>query len=762
MSRSYMAFPYCLFLPRFIIVRQIPDRSIARLYPISDNYISNDDGTRSPMSLAEMCTRTLCRSLPDLNGSLPSGLPQEIVDDVVSSLVKHSALNATTLRVLQKCELTSLSLAGCRGVNDDFIQGLVDTDHAMDLDYAMAMDTLKSGDNSIAEESSSFVSARSSSFKELGSDRAAPDGQQQKEFSKSDDFSMEEQDDYYSITSGHHEDELAMPASNLSNLTELDLRGSHRITDNGLLQLSDLPSLHLAQLDNCYSIQGRGLLAFSNSYCLRALSLVNCRRLQDEGLINISHLLSLETLSLVGCRCITDRSLTAIAGLKRMKKLDLSQCDLITDSGLEQLFDMPFIEELSLGWCRSISNRGVRTIAHQHGRSQNLRCLCLSRVPFTDDGARELVTLKALEELDVNGCSSIGSTVLGHVLEQLTCLRSLDVSYCPGILLSSWQGKIKTLKSLDLCYSGVRDSQLGRLTSLECLTELNLAACPIGDWALAHLADNEVAPNLTHLDIGDTDVTDLAMSHVAKFKKLKRLSLFYCNVSNSSLRNLSQLSDLEALNLDSRDIGDNGVWHLRGLQKLKSLDIFSGRVTDRGCSSIAQIKSLESLELCGGGIDDVGVTILATLENLTSLNLSQNERITNRGAAALAALSKLKALNLSNTRVNAGALVHLSDLMELKSIALYGCRGLDEVNDGLADLQGGLPNLRCVRLNHGPDNDDDGVIPENDDFDSDDDDENDDESDSEMEDVSSQGDDDEDFELEHDEVGTHDEDGDHD
>mmetsp|Transcript_58107 Transcript_58107/g.142042 ORF Transcript_58107/g.142042 Transcript_58107/m.142042 type:complete len:435 (-) Transcript_58107:1206-2510(-) len=434
MSRSYMAFPYCLFLPRFIIVRQIPDRSIARLYPISDNYISNDDGTRSPMSLAEMCTRTLCRSLPDLNGSLPSGLPQEIVDDVVSSLVKHSALNATTLRVLQKCELTSLSLAGCRGVNDDFIQGLVDTDHAMDLDYAMAMDTLKSGDNSIAEESSSFVSARSSSFKELGSDRAAPDGQQQKEFSKSDDFSMEEQDDYYSITSGHHEDELAMPASNLSNLTELDLRGSHRITDNGLLQLSDLPSLHLAQLDNCYSIQGRGLLAFSNSYCLRALSLVNCRRLQDEGLINISHLLSLETLSLVGCRCITDRSLTAIAGLRRMKKLDLSQCDLITDSGLEQLRDMPFIEELSLGWCRSISNRGVRTIAHQHGRSQNLRCLCLSRVPCTDDGARELVTLKALEELDVNGCSSIGSTVLGHVLEQLTCLRSLDVSYCPGIL----------------------------------------------------------------------------------------------------------------------------------------------------------------------------------------------------------------------------------------------------------------------------------------------------------------------------------------
>ena len=319
---------------------------------------------------------------------------------------------------------------------------------------------------------------------------------------------------------------------------------------------------------------------------------------------------------------------------------------------------------------------------------------------------------------------------------------------------SSWQGKINTLKSLDLCYSGVRDSMVGRLTDLEYLTELNLASCPIGDWALAHLADNDVVPNLISLDISDTDCSDLGMRHIAKFRKLKRLSLFYCNVSNASLRHLSQLSDLEALNLDSRDIGDSGVWHLRGLQKLKSLDLFSCRITDSGCESIAQMKSLESLELCGGGLSDQACAILATLDNLTSLNLSQNERITNRGAASLAALSKLKALNLSNTRVNTDALIHLSDLMELKSIALYGCRGFDEANDGLSDLQGGLPNLRCVRLSNGADNDDDGVIPESDDFDSDDgdDDENDGESDSEMEDVY----DEEDVEIEPDEVETQD------
>jgi hypothetical protein len=160
--------------------------------------------------------------------------------------------------------------------------------------------------------------------------------------------------------------------------------------------------------------------------------------------------------------------------------------------------------------------------------------------------------------------------------------------------------------------------------------------------------------------------------------------------------------------VDSREIGDDGLWHLQNLKQLKLLDIFSGRITDAGCSHLAKIKSLESLELCGGGISDLGCTMLATLDNLTSLNLSQNERISNRGAAALAALSNLKSLNLSNTRVNSAALVHFSDLMKLQSLALYGCRGIEQQSGGLDRLQSGLPSLKCIRLNNG--SAEDGII----------------------------------------------------
>lgn len=263
-----------------------------------------------------------------------------------------------------------------------------------------------------------------------------------------------------------------------------------------------------------------------------------------------------------------------------------------------------------------------------------------------------------------------------------------------------WQGRINNVKSLCLSYAGVRDNQMLCFSDLPCLEELNLDSCLVSDWTIAHLAQNNVTPNLVSLDLADSDLSDSGIRHLAKFTKLKCLSLFYCNVSDSGLRHLAQLTSLETLNLDSRDIGDEGLHHLRHLKNLKALDIFSGRITDSGCFMISKIKSLESLELCGGMISDLGCAMLASLENLTSLNLSQNESITDRGAAALSALSNLRTLNLSNTRVTSAAFDHFEKFTKLQSLALYGCDGVEDYGS-INQLQGQLPTLKCMRLNNG-------------------------------------------------------------
>lgn len=510
---------YCSF-SFFASPIKVPDDFISNLYPLADNYVLEDNGLRSPKTLADLCTDTICRSLPYLDGALPPGLPQDVVDDVTASLVKHSALNATTLRVLRNCEMGSLTLSGSRGVTDAWLEPLscsvtcptngstsppllpspslgqmifdtngddddrkndnndTTTMEAMDLDGYEDPSNNNNNNNPPTtydvealehspevfynaklreNEASSFDSNSTSSYVSASSSMTRIRSQigNKNNCNSNKDHRHDENNIDMPFNTGHRcksnctDNNKKLPSTLFpqpemtnnhrgigitSHITLLDLRGSQRLTDKGLLQLSDLSSLEIAKLDNCHSIQGRGLVALSRSHHLHTLSLANCRRLSDEAIINISHLISLEALSLDGCRCLTDRSLAAIGNLTRIRKLDLSQCDLMTDTGLQELKNSENIEEISLGWCRSITDNGVGLFANQRGRHEKMRILSLARIPITDTGINHLGSLSSLEELDLKGCSNIGSSSLGNTLAKLTKLERLDVSYCPGIL----------------------------------------------------------------------------------------------------------------------------------------------------------------------------------------------------------------------------------------------------------------------------------------------------------------------------------------
>ena len=610
------------------------------------------------------------------------------MDELLRSLVNHSALNITTLKALRKCELGELPLHRCRGVSDEWLIALNNGNSALNAnDNYQYLD--KEEDVSSSSSTSSFHSAFSTPRKLPISSTLLPGEKSILDIAMSTESTIMVDMRRVSAT---------------ASTTVLDLRGSQKLTDRGLLHLKHLSALEVVRLDHCHSITGHGLNAFSNSHMIHTLTISNCRCLTDKAIANIGHLTLLTSLALDGCRCLTNISLRTVGTLTNLTKLDVSQCDLLTDDALRYLHQLVYLEELSLGWCRRISDRGIQILVEQPLRQDNLLTLCLARCQISGIGVRHIARLKALQNLDLNGCCEIKSLGLGETLSALGQLQSLDVSNCPGILRSSWQGKINSLRVLDLCYAGVKDVHLSRFVNLPLLEEINIDSCPVGDWSLAHLADNNVVPNLTSLNLGDCDISDAGMAHLPKFTKLKSLSLFFCNISNAGLRHLSTMTTLENLNLDSRDISDDGLYHLRKLN-LKCLDVFSGGITAIGCTHIGKIKSLECLELCGGSIGDLGCIQLGeNLENLTSLNLAQNERITNNGASALAALHKLKSLNLSHTGVSASSLPFFKGLRQLQSLAMYGCRG---VRNGkrVEILHSEMPNLKCLRIDGSSDND---------------------------------------------------------
>ena len=121
-------------------------------------------------------------------------------------------------------------------------------------------------------------------------------------------------------------------------------------------------------------------------------------------------------------------------------------------------------------------------LAEQPNRSNGLITLRLARCSITDEGLPHLAKLESLEELDLNGCVRVSSAGLGDCLARLARLASLDVSYCPGILRSSWQGKVDALRSLDL--------ECNAIASLEALQPL---------WALGGLTDLRLRGNMLPL-----------------------------------------------------------------------------------------------------------------------------------------------------------------------------------------------------------------------------------------------------------------------
>merc|ERR1712038_1463698 len=90
---------------------EVFEMSLLSLYPTNDNFITVEGGYRSPKSLESLCIDQFCRSLSDLDGDIPPGYSQYIVNAIEQSLASRGALNETTLKAFRNYEFDQLPLA---------------------------------------------------------------------------------------------------------------------------------------------------------------------------------------------------------------------------------------------------------------------------------------------------------------------------------------------------------------------------------------------------------------------------------------------------------------------------------------------------------------------------------------------------------------------------------------------------------------------------------------------------------------------------
>ncbi|GAB3952519.1 ribonuclease inhibitor [Spirosoma harenae] len=114
------------------------------------------------------------------------------------------------------------------------------------------------------------------------------------------------------------------------------------------------------------------------------------------------------------------------------------------------------------------------------------------------------------------------------------------------------------------------------------------------------------------LKLGDTEVTDAALTQVAKLKNLQKLHLEQTKITDAGLKQLKNLTNLEYLNLYGTAITDAGVAELISLKNLKTLYLWQTKVTDQGIATLK--KSMPKLEIIGGLSEQAVAELAKTAE----------------------------------------------------------------------------------------------------------------------------------------------------
>jgi hypothetical protein len=97
------------------------------------------------------------------------------------------------------------------------------------------------------------------------------------------------------------------------------------------------------------------------------------------------------------------------------------------------------------------------------------------------------------------------------------------------------------------------------------------------------------------IGVGENDVTDVGVRHLAHLRKLTFLDLWNTQITDAGLESLKDMHDLQHLNVGGCPITDVGIRHLERLKKLKKLGIDEEGFTDEAYQRL--LSAIPGLEI---------------------------------------------------------------------------------------------------------------------------------------------------------------------
>ncbi|XP_021757655.1 F-box/LRR-repeat protein 13-like [Chenopodium quinoa] len=295
-----------------------------------------------------------------------------------------------------------------------------------------------------------------------------------------------------------------------------------------------------------------------------------------------------------------------------------------------------------------------------------------------------------------------------------------------------------SVEEVDLSGENSVDAEwMAYLGAFSYLCSLNVADCyRINNPALWPLAG---MTSLMQLDLSRCmKVTDSGIKHLLSLSQLQKLHLSQTGVTADGVKLLSALRNLSTLDLGGLPVSDLALSSLRELTNLEYLDVWGSEISDEGAAALKNFPKLSFLNVAW-----TNITKFPNLQSIQSLNMSdctilsaledKSDRVTLRKLIAHGSsfpeaemvfstieASCLSFLNLSNTSLsNFG---FLRCMVALEQLDLSSCTIQDDAveaisciganlrhlnlnntkvsNAGLETLAGHVPNLEALSLSH--------------------------------------------------------------
>ncbi len=405
---------------------------------------------------------------------------------------------------------------------------------------------------------------------------------------------------------GQMTDAVLARVARLDAVTKLQLEGSRRLTDDGLLHISRMPQLQELELGG--AITDRGLEVLRQLPELRHFQMTWARRISDAGVGHLTFCDQIENVNLLGSTT-GDGAINALRGKPHLRHFRTGR--LVTDAGLPLLHDFPVFKT----WQGGEQRYDLMSFGDVEPN------FLMLDGPFSDRGVAALTGLDGIFGLGffrhVSGLTASG-------LSSLHELHNLGALGCEGTICDDTAMRhivsIPRLRMLMAQGIVASDDGFTALSKSQTIEYIWGRECPnLQGRGFAALA---AMPALKGLGVSCKNVDDAALSALPRFPALR--GLMPMDVSDDGFRHVGRCDQLENLwCMYCRDTGDAATEHIGGLPGLKFYYAGKTRITDRSLKILARMSSLEVLEFWEiAGITSAGVALLAGLPKLREISVA--------------------------------------------------------------------------------------------------------------------------------------------